>query len=64
MLLGQLELMRMQELLIRHFPTPPAVVLDIGGGPGIYSCLLAKSRYKVHLIDAASFNVEQARRAS
>ena len=62
--LGKLELMRIQELIERHFPPPPAVVFDIGGGPGVYSCWLAKSGYEVHLVDAAPFNVEQARKAS
>lgn len=32
----QLEFVRTPEILLRHFPAPPATVLDIGGGPGIY----------------------------
>jgi ubiquinone/menaquinone biosynthesis C-methylase UbiE len=62
--IGPLELARTQELITRYFPPPPAVVFDVGGGPGVYSCWLAKSGYEVHLIDAVPLHVEQARRAS
>ena len=30
--LGQLELLRVQEVLLRHLPSPPARVLDVGSG--------------------------------
>jgi ubiquinone/menaquinone biosynthesis C-methylase UbiE len=60
----QLELARTQEILERYLPPPPAVVLDVGGGPGLYACWLAKQGYEVHLVDAVPFHVEQARRAS
>ena len=33
--LGQLEFLRVQEVLRRHLPAPPARVLDVGGGTGI-----------------------------
>jgi ubiquinone/menaquinone biosynthesis C-methylase UbiE len=62
--IGPLELARTQELITRYFPPPPAVVFDVGGGPGVYSCWLARSGYEVHLIDAVPLHVEQARRAS
>jgi ubiquinone/menaquinone biosynthesis C-methylase UbiE len=62
--IGPLELARTQELVSRYFPPPPAIVFDVGGGPGVYSCWLAKSGYEVHLIDAVPLHVEQARRAS
>ena len=62
--IGPLELARTQELITRYFPPPPAVVFDVGGGPGAYSCWLARSGYEVHLIDAVPLHVEQARRAS
>jgi hypothetical protein len=42
---GALEFARTQEILLRHLPPPPAVVLDLGGGvpygPGWYSAWLA-----------------------
>lgn len=62
--LGQLELTRTQELILRHIPPPPAVVLDIGGGSGVYACWLARLDYQVHLVDAVPLHVEQAQQAS
>jgi SAM-dependent methyltransferase len=58
---GQLELARTQELLGRHLPAAPAVVLDVGGGPGRYAAWLAGRGYEVHLLDPVSLHVEQAR---
>src|SRR3989304_4387817 len=60
----QLELARTQEILGRYLPPPPAVVLDVGGGPGVYSCWLTKLGYEVHLIDPVPTHLEQAKRAS
>jgi len=61
---GRLELARTWELLTRHLPAPPAVVLDVGGAAGIYSLPLAARGYQVHLVDPVGLHVEQARRAS
>jgi ubiquinone/menaquinone biosynthesis C-methylase UbiE len=61
---GRLERARTQELLDRYLPPPPAVILDVGGGAGVYACWLAKKGYEVHLVDAVPLHVEQARRAS
>jgi len=61
---NQIELARTQELLARHIPPPPRLVLDVGGGPGAYACWLAARGYTVHLIDAVPLHVEQARAAS
>lgn len=61
---GQLELARTQELLARYLPPPPAVILDVGGGPGLYACWLAKQGYQVHLIDLVPPHVTQALQAS
>ncbi len=61
---GQLELVRTQELLLRYLPPAPAVVLDVGGGPGVYALWLARLGYEVHLIDAAPNHIEQARQAA
>ena len=57
---SQLERVRTQELLARHLPPPPAVVLDVGGGPGIYARWLATQGYEVHLVDPMPLHVEQA----
>ena len=48
---SRLERARTQELLERYLPPPPAVVLDVGGGPGIYAFWLAQRGYTVHLLD-------------
>jgi ubiquinone/menaquinone biosynthesis C-methylase UbiE len=61
---GRLELARSQELLRRYLPPPPAVILDVGGGSGIYSLWLAELGYEVHLVDAVPLHVEQACQAS
>jgi len=61
---GPLELARTQELIGRHLPAPPAVVLDVGGAAGVYSCWLASLGYEVHLIDPVPKHIEQARQAA
>ncbi len=61
---GRLELLRTQELVTRYLPPPPAVVFDVGGGPGVYACWLAGQGYEVHLVDALPLHVELAWRAS
>jgi ubiquinone/menaquinone biosynthesis C-methylase UbiE len=60
---GALEFTRTQTLLERYLPAPPAVVADIGGGPGRYAIWLAERGYRVHLIDPVPLHVEQARAA-
>lgn len=42
--LGQLELIRTQLILQRHLPPPPAAILDVGGGPGVYAYWLDAGR--------------------
>lgn len=61
---GQLERARTLELFERYLPPPPAVILDVGGGPGAYACGLAAKGHVVHLVDALPLHVEQARQAS
>jgi len=57
---GPLEFARTQELLVRHLPSAPAVVVDVGGGPGAYACWLSELGYTVHLLDPVPLHVEQA----
>lgn len=59
-----LEAARTKEILSHYLPSPPAVVLDVGGGPGHYATWLAALGYEVHLIDPVPLHVEQARQAS
>jgi ubiquinone/menaquinone biosynthesis C-methylase UbiE len=61
---GALEFTRTQTLLERYLPAPPAVVADVGGGPGRYAVWLAERGYRVHLIDPVPLHVEQARAAA
>jgi ubiquinone/menaquinone biosynthesis C-methylase UbiE len=61
---SQIELARTQELVMRYVPALPAVIFDVGGGPGVYACWLAKQGYEVHLVDATPLHVELARQAS
>lgn len=61
---GELERIRTQDILKRFLPTPPAAVLDVGGGTGVYALWLAKEGYQVHMIDPVAHHVDQAREAS
>src|SRR5205823_7378599 len=61
---GRLECERTRELLGRFLPPAPAIVLDIGGGPGVHACWLANKGYTVHLIDITPLHVEMAASAS
>jgi ubiquinone/menaquinone biosynthesis C-methylase UbiE len=56
-----LELVRTLELLNEVLPAPPARVLDVGGGPGVYAERLARGGYQVTLVDVMPLHVEQAR---
>ena len=57
----RLEELRSRELILRHAPEAPAVVLDIGGAAGAYAFWLAERGYDVRLLDAAPRLVEVAR---
>jgi ubiquinone/menaquinone biosynthesis C-methylase UbiE len=56
-----LELVRTLELLQPVLPPPPASVLDVGGGPGVYASRLARAGYEVVLVDVLQLHVDQAR---
>jgi SAM-dependent methyltransferase len=59
-----LERARTQELVRRHLPAPPGVVLDVGGAAGAYAFWLAEAGYEVHLVDPVPLHVRQAEEAS
>ncbi len=44
---SQIEKLRTQELLHRYLPPPPGLILDIGGGAGVYAFWLAERGYQV-----------------
>jgi SAM-dependent methyltransferase len=54
---GQLE--RTREIVGRHLPPPPAVVADIGGGPGRHALWLAEAGHQVLHRDLVPLHVEQ-----
>jgi ubiquinone/menaquinone biosynthesis C-methylase UbiE len=61
---GRLEAERTRELLDRHLPRPPAVILDIGGAEGAYALPLSAAGYTVHLLDGFEAHIDAARSAS
>jgi len=60
---GPLEFERTMEILGRYLPQPLAVVLDVGGACGPYTCWLLERGYEAHLIDPVPLHVERAREA-
>jgi SAM-dependent methyltransferase len=58
---GLLEFTRTTEIVLRHLPGPPAVIADIGGGPGRYSLWLAGLGYQVEHRDLMPLHVSQLR---
>jgi ubiquinone/menaquinone biosynthesis C-methylase UbiE len=57
---GRLEFERTQELLRNHLPSPPAQVLDVGGGTGAHARWLAEDGFHVHVIDLVPEHVTVA----
>jgi SAM-dependent methyltransferase len=58
----RLEELRSRELILRHAPELPAVVLDVGGAAGVYAFWLAERGYDVRLFDAVPRLVDVARK--
>jgi SAM-dependent methyltransferase len=61
---GRLEFERTCEIVLRHLPPPPAVIADIGGGPGRYALWLAGLGYRVVHRDIVPLHVAQLRAAA
>jgi ubiquinone/menaquinone biosynthesis C-methylase UbiE len=57
---NRLELLRTRQLLQRQLPSPPAMVLDVGGGTGVHAAWLAGRGYRVHLVDVVPEHVRAA----
>lgn len=57
--LGAVEFIRTQEIIGRHLPPPPAVIGDVGGGPGRYTLWLADLGYTVVHRDLVPLHVQQ-----
>jgi ubiquinone/menaquinone biosynthesis C-methylase UbiE len=62
--LGPLEFERNKELISRYLPAKNSVVIDVGGGPGVYAEWLAGMGHTVHLIDPVSKHIQQAQKRS
>lgn len=51
----------MHQQLLEHLPSPPATVLDVGGGAGNQSFPLAEAGYRVTLLDSSPAMLDKAR---
>ena len=60
--LGPLEFERNKELISRFLPAKNAVIIDVGGGPGVYAEWLAGMGHNVHLIDPVNKHIQQAQK--
>lgn len=58
--LGPLEYERNQDLIGRYLPAKKGIVIDVGGGPGIYAAWLAGLGHEVILIDPVEKHIKQA----
>lgn len=58
---GSLEFDRTKEIIQRRLPPAPAVIADIGGGPGRYAIWLAELGHTVHHRDLMGLHVDQLR---
>lgn len=56
---GLLEFARTTEIILRRLPATPALVADIGGGPGRYALWLAGLGYRVEHRDLMPLHVRQ-----
>jgi ubiquinone/menaquinone biosynthesis C-methylase UbiE len=57
---GELELLRTQEVLRRHLPPAPSRIIDVGGATGIHAEWLLDDGYDVHLVDLTPRHVDEA----
>jgi SAM-dependent methyltransferase len=57
---GYVRMYVMHQQLLEHLPEPPAPVLDVGGGAGHQSFLLAQAGYDVTLLDPSPAMLEKA----
>ena len=57
---GRVRTYVMHQHLMEHLPTPPATVLDVGGGAGHQSFPLAHAGYDVTLLDSSPAMLEKA----
>ena len=58
---NQLEKVRTLDILNRYIPKSANVVVDVGGGAGVYSFILSEQDFVVHLVDAVPLHIDQAK---
>ena len=58
---NQLEKIRTLDIFKRYIPKSAKIVVDVGGGAGVYSFVLSEQGFNVHLIDAIPLHIEQAK---
>jgi SAM-dependent methyltransferase len=58
---GRVRTYVLHQHLLEHLPPPPASVLDVGGGAGHQSFLLAEAGYDVTLLDPSQAMLDKAR---
>lgn len=61
--LGPLEFERNKDLIQRYLPKK-GIVIDVGGGPGVYSEWLAGLGHQVYLVDPVEKHIKQANKRS
>ncbi|MGH2757035.1 MAG: hypothetical protein ACRDI3_04535, partial [Actinomycetota bacterium] len=61
---GRLEFVRTMEILERFLPQPPARIVDVGAGTGVYAVPLAERGYAVHLVEPIERHLELAKAAA
>ncbi|HTD99272.1 MAG TPA: methyltransferase domain-containing protein [Mucilaginibacter sp.] len=62
--LGPLEFERNKDLIQRYLPKKKGIIIDVGGGPGVYSEWLAGMGHEVYLVDPVEKHIKQANKRS
>ncbi len=62
--LGPLEFERNKDLILRFLPAKKGKIIDVGGGPGVYSEWLAGLGHEVYLVDPVEKHIKQANKRS
>lgn len=58
--LGPLEFERNKELILTYISKKRSLIMDIGGGPGLYASWLAELGHSVYLVDPVAKHIDQA----
>lgn len=58
--LGPLEFQRNKALILKYLPKKKSIILDVGGGPGLYAAWLSELGHSVQLFDPVAKHIVQA----